>query len=391
MGAVMSLLGLGAALGARGLRAGDDGAHAARLGRGLHAPGGHVDGRDGGRPGGAHRRQHLHRPVARRVRRSRSTTGASWPGARRRRPPRRSPGATPTGRRSARCCSTACPADRAPAPGPTAPTAAGSSRRRRASATNIETNELHYPQRYLWRRERPDSAGPGRWRGGVGAEHAYVLHHADGADHLDGVRPRPPAAHVVGRRRWRAGHPERLPGRPAAAPTGGARPAPGRPPGRHEAAAAQADGPLGPGRRLRQLVRRRGRLGRPARPASGAGRADDVVEGLVTVEGSGPRPRGRRGRRRARRPVGRGGRRAATVGPAGRPAAGPAQRARPAHDPWTATPRAAAGSRPRSRSSRATAGATRGRGRRREGRRAQVPLPVVRHVLGPVAGTRRRA
>jgi N-methylhydantoinase B len=48
------------------------------------------------------------------------------------------------------------------------------------SATNIETNELHHPQRYLWRRERPDSAGPGRWRGGVGAEHAYVPHHADG-------------------------------------------------------------------------------------------------------------------------------------------------------------------------------------------------------------------
>ena len=40
-------------------------------------------------------------------------------------------------------------------------------------------SELHYPLRYLWRRERPDSGGPGRYRGGVGADNAYVLHHAD--------------------------------------------------------------------------------------------------------------------------------------------------------------------------------------------------------------------
>lgn len=46
--------------------------------------------------------------------------------------------------------------------------------------TNVETNELHYPLRYLWRRERTDSGGPGRWRGGVGIENAWALHAADG-------------------------------------------------------------------------------------------------------------------------------------------------------------------------------------------------------------------
>ena len=48
--------------------------------------------------------------------------------------------------------------------------------------TNVEVTELHYPIRYLWRHERADSGGPGRWRGGIGAEHAYTLH---GTDQLD--------------------------------------------------------------------------------------------------------------------------------------------------------------------------------------------------------------
>ena len=47
--------------------------------------------------------------------------------------------------------------------------------------TNIETNEQHYPVLYRYRRERPDSGGPGQWRGGVGVEHAYQLHRAAGA------------------------------------------------------------------------------------------------------------------------------------------------------------------------------------------------------------------
>lgn len=47
------------------------------------------------------------------------------------------------------------------------------------ACANIEVNELHYPMLYLWRRERPDSGGPGRWRGGTGAEHAYRTHRTD--------------------------------------------------------------------------------------------------------------------------------------------------------------------------------------------------------------------
>jgi N-methylhydantoinase B len=39
---------------------------------------------------------------------------------------------------------------------------------------NVETSELNFPLRYLWRRERTDSGGPGRTRGGVGADNAYT-------------------------------------------------------------------------------------------------------------------------------------------------------------------------------------------------------------------------
>jgi N-methylhydantoinase B len=46
---------------------------------------------------------------------------------------------------------------------------------------NVETNEYNYPLLYLWRREVSDSGGPGRFRGGVGGEHAYVAHGARGA------------------------------------------------------------------------------------------------------------------------------------------------------------------------------------------------------------------
>ncbi|MDE0238415.1 MAG: hydantoinase B/oxoprolinase family protein, partial [bacterium] len=67
--------------------------------------------------------------------------------------------------------------------------------------TNIETNERHYPVLYRHRRERPDSGGPGRWRGGVGVEHAYQLHQAAGTVtstvFAHGQQP-PTAAGVVG-------------------------------------------------------------------------------------------------------------------------------------------------------------------------------------------------
>lgn len=43
---------------------------------------------------------------------------------------------------------------------------------------NVEVSELNFPMRYVWRRERTDSGGPGRTRGGVGADNAYAPHHA---------------------------------------------------------------------------------------------------------------------------------------------------------------------------------------------------------------------
>ncbi len=51
----------------------------------------------------------------------------------------------------------------------------------KATIANVETAEYHYPLLYLWRRQLADSGGPGRHRGGVGGEHAYVLHHSAGA------------------------------------------------------------------------------------------------------------------------------------------------------------------------------------------------------------------
>jgi N-methylhydantoinase B len=48
------------------------------------------------------------------------------------------------------------------------------------ACANIEVNEDHFPIRYLWRAERPDSGGPGQFRGGVGACHAFVPHGSNG-------------------------------------------------------------------------------------------------------------------------------------------------------------------------------------------------------------------
>ncbi|HET6692066.1 MAG TPA: hydantoinase B/oxoprolinase family protein [Miltoncostaeaceae bacterium] len=45
---------------------------------------------------------------------------------------------------------------------------------------NVEETELFYPMLFLWRKELPDSGGAGRWRGGNGAELAFVPHRTDG-------------------------------------------------------------------------------------------------------------------------------------------------------------------------------------------------------------------
>jgi N-methylhydantoinase B len=45
---------------------------------------------------------------------------------------------------------------------------------------NVEETELFYPMLFLWRKEQPDSGGAGRWRGGNGAELAFVPHRTDG-------------------------------------------------------------------------------------------------------------------------------------------------------------------------------------------------------------------
>jgi len=41
---------------------------------------------------------------------------------------------------------------------------------------DVEMNEFAYPLLYLWRREEPDTGGPGRYRGGMGASSCFVPH-----------------------------------------------------------------------------------------------------------------------------------------------------------------------------------------------------------------------
>jgi len=45
-----------------------------------------------------------------------------------------------------------------------------------ARTPDAEMNEFAYPILYLWRREEPDSGGPGRFRGGVGGSSCFILH-----------------------------------------------------------------------------------------------------------------------------------------------------------------------------------------------------------------------
>jgi N-methylhydantoinase B len=47
-----------------------------------------------------------------------------------------------------------------------------------ARIPDVEMNEFAYPILYLWRREEPDSGGPGRFRGGVGGSSCFILHDA---------------------------------------------------------------------------------------------------------------------------------------------------------------------------------------------------------------------
>jgi len=45
---------------------------------------------------------------------------------------------------------------------------------------NVETNEFRYPLLYLYRRQQPDTGGPGKYRGGVGLAAAFVPHGVKG-------------------------------------------------------------------------------------------------------------------------------------------------------------------------------------------------------------------
>jgi N-methylhydantoinase B len=47
------------------------------------------------------------------------------------------------------------------------------------SIPNVESNEFRYPILYLYRRQRMDSGGPGKFRGGVGLSMAFMPHDTD--------------------------------------------------------------------------------------------------------------------------------------------------------------------------------------------------------------------
>jgi len=48
------------------------------------------------------------------------------------------------------------------------------------SIPNVETNEFYFPLLYLYRREEPDTAGPGAYRGGAGIGVCFTLHDVEG-------------------------------------------------------------------------------------------------------------------------------------------------------------------------------------------------------------------
>lgn len=47
-----------------------------------------------------------------------------------------------------------------------------------SSGPNVETYELNYPVLHLFRRQSPDSGGPGRYRGGLAGEYCFRVHDA---------------------------------------------------------------------------------------------------------------------------------------------------------------------------------------------------------------------
>lgn len=49
----------------------------------------------------------------------------------------------------------------------------------RATIANVESYELRYPVLYLYRRQTPDSGGPGKFRGGAGISMMYAVHGVD--------------------------------------------------------------------------------------------------------------------------------------------------------------------------------------------------------------------
>ena len=137
--------------------------------------------------------------------------------------------------------------------------------------TNIETNEHHYPVLYRYRKERPDSGGPGQWRGGVGVEHAYQLHRAAGAAtstvFAHGQQP-PTAAGVLG-------------GEPGTQHTGVYE----RSDGTIEVPPPKQVGELAPGDVYTNLCGGGGGVGDPL-DRNPAAVEDDVAEGLVTEAGA---------------------------------------------------------------------------------------------------------
>ena len=138
--------------------------------------------------------------------------------------------------------------------------------------TNIETNEQHYPVLYRYRRERPDSGGPGRWRGGVGVEHAYQLHRAaetaTSTVFAHGQQP-PTAAGVVG-------------GEPGMQPTGVYERSPSA---EIEVPPPKQVGRLAPGDMYANLCGGGGGVGDPL-DRDAAAVEHDVAEGLVTKGGA---------------------------------------------------------------------------------------------------------